>query len=200
MERIQKSSGFLSWKKKLFCWNLVDLQCCVNFTRFSKVESGQVPGAQPGECVSVPCGLGVAVGGVTGHAYLCEAWSPYMDWVQQNLGRLRASAVKESQRNLGGTGAVSWACRGPLIMSAAERAWRQVNTDTEGHGKVCRKQGPGETAEWEMLKYLSSVNILSHTWYFLPGKLDVTNCSHKIVERIKCSFQKASPGHRDVYR
>lgn len=48
--------------------------------------------------------------------------------------------------------------------------------------------------------YLASVNVLFHTWYFLPGKLDVTNCSHKIVERIKLSFQKASPGHIDVYQ
>ena len=51
-----------------------------------------------------------------------------------------------------------------------------------------------------MLEYLASVNVLFHTWYFLPGKLDVTNCSHKIVERIKLSFQKAYLRHRDVYR
>ena len=53
--------------------------------------------------------------------------------------------MKESQRNLGSAGAVSWACRGPLIMLGAERAWRQVNTESEGLGDVWRRQGPGET-------------------------------------------------------
>lgn len=58
-----------------------------------------------------------------------------------------------------------------------------------------------------MLENLASADILSNTWYrphrltshFLPRRLDVTKCSQEIVERIKLSFQKTSPGHRDTY-
>lgn len=47
--------------------------------------------------------------------------------------------------------------------------------------------------------YLASVSVLFHTWYFLPGKLDVTNCSHKIVERIKAFIPESLPWtHRCV--
>lgn len=111
-------------------------------SQVSKVESGQVPGASPG-ILKVPwTGSGCRQ---------CDRTClPVRGLISlHGLSAVEssgASAVKESQRNLGALGLFP-GLSGPLIMSAAERAWRRVNTDTEGFGDVWRRQSPGETGE-----------------------------------------------------